>query len=657
MRLFKQIPSSWIETSLGVVCSFVQYGLNAKTVDTAQDGVFYLRISDIDNEGQVNKKNRKYVSISEDDLEKYCLKDGDLVIARSGSVGRSYVYHQSDNPWVFASYLIRFRPEQNVVLSDFLGFYMKSAFYWHYIDMVTRVVAQPNINSQELKNLPIVLPPLSEQQEIVEILREADTLQQLRKQADKHTQDLIPALFAKMFPDFQNYTKQKLSRICNPIANGTTPKASEIFDVIQQDTDVPFLKVSHIDENGLINFSDSPSYISEDLHNGLLGRSKVYPSDILMNIVGPPLGLVGFVLDNFEEWNINQNIALFRANENYVTPFYLYYAMQSPRILPRLIAQATGVRQLYLGLEKCRNFEIPVPSLSLQLEFSRYVEDIREILVSQKNATNEVESLNNSLLARAFTGELTREFRLKNQSQLEPEAQERDIALGLIKQKEIVFDLSDIEQNRGLTRSIAQQLPLTLSELTNAVIDETPVMNRSSVALAQMVEEVIPALPDKNGQLFIIIDSLFQNVQHGLRQQFVDSAELIKQRLLPFYQEQFDTKAVLEMLLTSASKIRTLKARTPQSKRVVRTNSRCVDNIDNRLETLLKVIEQRPPYFRAFDLVHNDMGLAEVTSSLNVLLALGFIRRVVWEPNLDAIFRLVDPSHPDDYVPVDSEES
>jgi len=90
MRLFEQLPFGWVETSLGDICSLIQYGLNAKSGEKTPDGVFFLRISDIREDGNIVSQGEKYVSISKSELSKYRLVDGDLVIARSGSVGRSY---------------------------------------------------------------------------------------------------------------------------------------------------------------------------------------------------------------------------------------------------------------------------------------------------------------------------------------------------------------------------------------------------------------------------------------------------------------------------------------------------------------------------------------------------------------------------------------
>jgi hypothetical protein len=102
----------WQMTSLGVTCSY-RYGYIANS-HKEQKGIPYLRITDINKNGSL-KDERVYVSISDKDIEKYKLLRGDIVIARSGATaGKSFLF-DIDEEIVFASYLIRFRPNTEIV--------------------------------------------------------------------------------------------------------------------------------------------------------------------------------------------------------------------------------------------------------------------------------------------------------------------------------------------------------------------------------------------------------------------------------------------------------------------------------------------------------------------------------------------------------------
>lgn len=76
----------------------------------------------------------------------------------------------------------------------------------------------------------------------------------------------------------------------------------------------PFKVYNIVD--GIIEFEYRPQYIAADIHQGSCRKSITIPGDVLMNIVGPPLGKIAVVPQGVDEWNINQAITLFRPSES-----------------------------------------------------------------------------------------------------------------------------------------------------------------------------------------------------------------------------------------------------------------------------------------------------------------------------------------------------
>ena len=168
------------------------------------------------------------------------------------------------------------------------------------------------------------------------------------------------------------YPVVKAQDVCHFITKGTTPKADAIFSKPFEDS-IPYLKVYNLSFDGSMLFFEEPQYIPKSVHDGFLARSKVYPNDVLMNIVGPPLGKFALVTDEFPEWNINQAIAIFRAKEA-VHPQFLLHALMQPDVLGPFLEKAQGVRQLNFSLEQCRNLEFPLPPINEQRAFVAYVQ-------------------------------------------------------------------------------------------------------------------------------------------------------------------------------------------------------------------------------------------------------------------------------------------
>jgi len=172
-----------------------------------------------------------------------------------------------------------------------------------------------------------------------------------------------------------------VSSLCSYISKGTTPNKSEMYNP----SDIPFLRVNNLTFDGILDFHDL-KYINRDTHIGFLGRSQVYPEDILINIVGPPLGKVCFVPHTFDEYNINQAIAFFRPNKNVISR-YLFYWLSHEKTFNWFISgskQTSG--QVNLTLELCRNTPIPLPPLTEQKK-------IADILSTWDNAIEKTEKL------------------------------------------------------------------------------------------------------------------------------------------------------------------------------------------------------------------------------------------------------------------------
>lgn len=357
--------------------SLIQNGANIKQGDV--DGGFPItRIETITND-KFSRDRMGYAGIT--DISKYTsylLEDGDLLMSHINSVqylGRTVLYvKQSDETIIHGMNLLRLKARRDVINPA----YAKYCFYGHPFRSQIRKITKKSVNQasfavKDLKQIKLNIPALSEQNEIVMIL---DKIQQvLAHRIDELSKldDLIKARFVEMF-EKGNHEIVKASEICDFITKGTTPTTGEIAEEYN-DGKIPFLKVYNLSFTGEMLFENNPQYIPKETHDGKLARSKVYPNDVLMNIVGPPLGKFALVTDEFDEWNINQAIAIFRAKDR-ILPRFLLHALMQPKVLEPFIGQAVGIRQQNLSLEQCRSLQIPLPSLEEQQSFVEFAKQV-----------------------------------------------------------------------------------------------------------------------------------------------------------------------------------------------------------------------------------------------------------------------------------------
>ena len=157
------LPASWTLETLGSLCEKSQYGWTTKA-DKAGSGVKFLRTTDI-TPGVVDWSSVPYCVEAPSDLEKYLIKDGDILISRTGSIGVNYLVVKPE-PAVFASYLIRFRPKTSIS-TKYLKYYLQSPAYWQAINTGKKGIAVQNVNATMLSRIPIPVAPPAVQDEIV----------------------------------------------------------------------------------------------------------------------------------------------------------------------------------------------------------------------------------------------------------------------------------------------------------------------------------------------------------------------------------------------------------------------------------------------------------------------------------------------------------
>lgn len=139
---------------------------------------------------------------------------------------------------------------------------------------------------------------------------------------------------------------------CSTIASGSTPPASRMYSGQGQ---VPFIKVYNLTDHGVLDFSVRPTFIDRDTHDGHLSRSRVYAGDVLINIVGPPLGKVALVPRDYPEWNITQAVVLFRPWQG-VNNRYVAYALLTNSIMSCVTTRAkASAGQFNIGVNRCRH--------------------------------------------------------------------------------------------------------------------------------------------------------------------------------------------------------------------------------------------------------------------------------------------------------------
>ena len=190
--------------------------------------------------------------------------------------------------------------------------------------------------------------------------------------------------------------------VCVLITKGTTPKVrgNEVY------TDpVPYLRVQNLSFDGSLLFEQDRLFIERACHESELARSRLFPGDVLTNIVGPPLGKVSLVPGTFPEWNMNQAIAVFRTKADCCEKLFLCHYLQTRRARAWLDGQARKTSgQKNLTLETCRELPIPLPSLPEQEAIAEVLECWDKAIRGYERKIEKKRNIKKGLMQRLLSG-------------------------------------------------------------------------------------------------------------------------------------------------------------------------------------------------------------------------------------------------------------
>jgi type I restriction enzyme S subunit len=160
---------------LGEILVRAQYGLSSKA-NSNGNGTPILRMGNIQG-GHLDTINLKHIHLPAKELEKYRLTEGDILFNRTNSlelVGKAATFTGLDGDWVFASYLVRLEVDRRRALPEYVTAVINSPIGRAYVHHTARrAIGMVNINAKQIQQLELPVPPLSDQETLIERLGEA----------------------------------------------------------------------------------------------------------------------------------------------------------------------------------------------------------------------------------------------------------------------------------------------------------------------------------------------------------------------------------------------------------------------------------------------------------------------------------------------------
>ena len=350
-----------------------QYGSGARKVPF-DDNVRYIRITDIDDAGSL--KSDEIVSPSTIE-PKYFLTQGDLLIARSGSVGRTYLHTDLEGIYQFAGYLIRFQIDPSRALPEYVYHVTKSPIWREWIAGNSKTGTLTNINAKQYSSFRLPLPPLDVQREIV---AEIEGYQRVMDGAQAVIENYRPHIAVD--PEWPMVTLGQKDLF--NVVNGGTPKTS-VEDY--WDGGIPWITLADLPP---VNFVTEITSTERTISDEGLKRSsaKMIPANSVVVSSRATIGRIGI---NRIPISTNQgfkNIII----EDVTRAIPEYIAVALSRLVPEMEAQASGSTYKEIIKSRFVRLLIPLPPLNEQesivaeIEAEQAIVDANRELVSRMGA-------------------------------------------------------------------------------------------------------------------------------------------------------------------------------------------------------------------------------------------------------------------------------
>src|SRR6185437_984083 len=208
--------------------------------DSPNAEFIYVDIASVDNSTKTIASAKIIRGADAPSRARRVIREGDIIVStvRPNLNAVALVPKNLDNQICSTGYAV-LRPSSRIT-SAYLYAFVRSPTFVDYLVARTTGANYPAVNDSEMKEVPIPIPSPAEQEEFTKLLDETDALRKLRAQADRRTDDLIPALFHETFGDVKSGKSKQLGELCLKITDGVHLTPTYVND------GVPFLRVTDI---------------------------------------------------------------------------------------------------------------------------------------------------------------------------------------------------------------------------------------------------------------------------------------------------------------------------------------------------------------------------------------------------------------------------
>ena len=404
-----EIPSEWKVKKLGeITIGKGEYGIGASATEYIEGKPRYLRITDIGDSCRLLFNEIK--GLDDADYEKYILKEGDIVFARTGNTtGKGYVYNREHGELVYAGFLIKYSIDNNIAKHNFIKYVIQSKRYWDWVSIMSTRSGQPGINSNEYSSFIIQLPPLKEQEKIASILstvdEQIDNVDALIEKNKELKKGLLQTLLTKGIGHTkfkkteigeipEAWKVKKIIDIANTTSGGTPSRAKKEY---YENGIYPWVKTGELYNKYI---SKTEEYITEDALKK--SSAKLVPEGaVIIAMYGATIGKLSIAKRSV---TTNQACCSIICNNNICYNEYLYYRLNFEK--ENIINLGAGGAQPNISQDIIKNYKLAIPTRGEQQRIVLILSELDKKIDEYENKKQKLEELKRGLMQQLLTGKI-----------------------------------------------------------------------------------------------------------------------------------------------------------------------------------------------------------------------------------------------------------
>lgn len=394
----EKLPNGWKYATLKDVCQKITDGTH-HSPPNGSEGIPYITAKNI-RPFHLDLTELTYVSPKDHaEIYKRCdPKLGDVLYIKDGVTMGIAAVNRLPYEFSMLSSVALIRPNQTLLDSDFLAAWLNNPDTLRSVLAVQSGSAIRRIVLNQIEEIKILIPPLASQKQIAAIAQKADRFRRTRRYALQLSDTYLQSVFLEMFGDpetnYKNWDLEPFEDVCEIDAEMVDPK-------LQQ-----YCKYLHIGGANIESVTGNILDLKTAEQEGLIsGKFLINPQHILFSKIRPKLRKVAFPKIHAL---CSADIYPITVKPSKCNTYFLLHYLRSDYFSKRVSELAESRTNIpKVNREELAEQSIPLPPLPLQEKFAQIVQKFERLRTQQREAERQAEHLFQTILHRAFRGELT----------------------------------------------------------------------------------------------------------------------------------------------------------------------------------------------------------------------------------------------------------